>query len=37
VRWGIGSMLAVVLLILVFLVFAVMSRVVNLRAMFGAK
>jgi len=37
VRWGVGSMLAMVLLVLVFLVFAVMSRVVDLRTMFGAK
>jgi putative spermidine/putrescine transport system permease protein len=37
VRWGVGSMLAMVLLVLVFLVFAVMSRIVDLRTMFGAK
>ncbi len=37
VRWGIGSMLAVVLLLLVFLLLGVMSRVIDLRAMFGAK
>jgi putative spermidine/putrescine transport system permease protein len=37
VRWGVGSMLAMVLLVLVFLVFAVMSRIIDLRTMFGAK
>jgi putative spermidine/putrescine transport system permease protein len=37
VRWGIGSMLAVTLLLIVMLLLGVMSRAVNLRAMFGAK
>jgi putative spermidine/putrescine transport system permease protein len=37
VRWGVGSMLAVVLLLMVFLLLAIMSRVIDLRAMFGAK
>jgi putative spermidine/putrescine transport system permease protein len=37
VRWGIGSMLAVVLVAWVFLLLMVMSRFVNLRLLFGAK
>jgi putative spermidine/putrescine transport system permease protein len=37
IRWGIGSMLAVTLLLIVLGLLAVMSRVVDLRALFGAK
>jgi putative spermidine/putrescine transport system permease protein len=37
IRWGIGSMLAVTLLFIVLTLLAVMSRVVDLRSMFGAK
>jgi len=37
VRWGIGSMLAVVLVAWVFVSLGVVSRFVNLRLMFGAK
>ena len=37
VRWGIGSMLAVVLLAWVFASLGLVSRFVNLRLMFGAK
>ncbi len=37
VRWGVGSMLAVVLVAAVFLLLAAMSRFVNLRALFGAR
>lgn len=37
VRWGIGSMLAVTLLLIVLALLAVMSRIVDLRSMFGAK
>ncbi|MEX2296299.1 MAG: ABC transporter permease [Dongiaceae bacterium] len=37
IRWGIGSMLAVTLLLIVLGLLAVMSRVVDLRSMFGAK
>jgi len=36
-RWGVGSMCAVVLLVLVFLLLGIMSRFVNLRSLFGAK
>jgi putative spermidine/putrescine transport system permease protein len=37
IRWGVGSMLAVTLLLIVLGLLAVMSRVVDLRALFGAK
>jgi putative spermidine/putrescine transport system permease protein len=37
VRWGVGSMLAVVLVAIVFLLLWVMSRFVDLRALYGAK
>ena len=37
IRWGIGSMLAVTLLLIVLILLAVMSRVIDLRSMFGAK
>jgi putative spermidine/putrescine transport system permease protein len=37
IRWGIGAMLAVTLLLIVLGLLAVMSRVVDLRALFGAK
>jgi putative spermidine/putrescine transport system permease protein len=37
IRWGIGSMLAMVLLALVLIVFAVMSRIVDFKTLFGAK
>jgi putative spermidine/putrescine transport system permease protein len=37
IRWGIGSMVAVTLLVIVLVLLAVMSRVVDLRALFGAK
>lgn len=37
VRWGLGTMLASVLLATVFLLLAAMSRVVSLRDLFGAK
>lgn len=37
VRWGIGSMLSVVLLLSVFLLLGIMSRFVDLKALFGAK
>jgi putative spermidine/putrescine transport system permease protein len=37
IRWGIGSMLAVTLLLIVLGLLAVISRVVDLRSMFGAK
>lgn len=37
VRWGIGSMLAVVLVVWVFVSLGVVSRFVDLRLMFGAK
>jgi putative spermidine/putrescine transport system permease protein len=36
-RWGIGSMCAMVLLLLVFLLLGIMSRFVDLRSLFGAK
>ncbi|MFQ5984486.1 MAG: ABC transporter permease [Alphaproteobacteria bacterium] len=36
-RWGIGTMLAAVLLLAVFLLLAVLSRVINLRELFGAR
>jgi putative spermidine/putrescine transport system permease protein len=36
-RWGVGAMCATVLLVLVFLVLGIMSRFVDLRALFGAK
>lgn len=36
-RWGIGAMSAMVLLLLVFLLLAIMSRFVDLRTLFGAK
>ena len=37
IRWGIGAMLAVTLLMIVLALLAVMSRIVDLRALFGAK
>ncbi len=37
IRWGIGAMLAVTLLFIVLALLAVMSRVVDLRTLFGAK
>lgn len=36
-RWGIASMLAMVLLFAVFLLLAIMGRFINLREMFGAR
>lgn len=37
IRWGIGAMLAVTLLLIVLALLAVMSRIVDLRSLFGAK
>ena len=37
IRWGIGAMLAVTLLMIVLALLAVMSRIVDLRTLFGAK
>jgi putative spermidine/putrescine transport system permease protein len=36
-RWGIGSMLAITLLIIVLVVFAVTSRLIDFKGLFGAE